>query len=406
MSFELHKQDLEALALGGALFGCGGGGTVQSARNLASRFVTGGYYPVDSVRVISVEEAIAEAAGEAVMVAYLGAPEPINRAEYPVGPVEAVRGIQARLAEQGRKLAYIVPPEMGALGFVVACLVAARLGLSVLDADGAARAVPSLPMLTFAAAGVNPRPAFLVAQNGLSVELNVALPEDASGAGMEDIAAIAEKMMRPVVTERNFGQFGGLAMWAMDASQFDRAIPIRGTLSLALSFGRVLGNGEVATPADAIRFAADRHGLAMRAITEPGRFVSASIRTAGGFDVGVVRIGAGVHEYTVLYQNESLLVWDSARSRPIMIAPDSVAYFVEGAGAEQAVYTNGDLIDAEGKLNPALGGCTVTLLAWEAAEPLIEPGGVILDSFLDLLKSMGYYGPYVPLNRLLETSEG
>ncbi|MCP6675082.1 DUF917 domain-containing protein, partial [Klebsiella pneumoniae] len=88
------------------------------------------------------------------MVAYMGAPDAINQVQWPNGPVEAARAAQQRLESQGRKLAYVAAPESGALGVVVASLVAAKLGLAVVDADGAGRAVPSLPMLTYAAAGV------------------------------------------------------------------------------------------------------------------------------------------------------------------------------------------------------------------------------------------------------------
>jgi DUF917 family protein len=161
MAYVLQRADLEPLLLGGCFFGSGGGGTVVSARSLLSHFKKGAYYPSDQVKVVSVAEATE---GESVMVAYMGAPEAIDGAKYPIGPVKAVQQVQARLASQGKKLAYVVPPESGALGFTVACLVAARLGLAVVDADGAGRAVPSLPELTYASHHVDPRPAFLVSQ--------------------------------------------------------------------------------------------------------------------------------------------------------------------------------------------------------------------------------------------------
>lgn len=73
----------------------------------------------------------------------------------------------------------------------MACLVAARLGLAVIDGDGAGRAVPSLPMLTYAAAEVSPRPAMLVSQGGLEVELDVKPAAGANGGTghQQDVAA-------------------------------------------------------------------------------------------------------------------------------------------------------------------------------------------------------------------------
>lgn len=407
MAYQLRPQDLEPLLLGGAFFGSGGGGTIESARHLAAHFHKGDYYRAESVRVVTVEEASgAHAEGEAVMVAYLGAPEAIDSAQFPSGPVMAVQNVQARLAAQGRKLAYVVPPESGALGFVVACLVSAKLGLAVVDADGAGRAVPSLPMLTFAAQRIDPRPAFLVSQGGLSVELDVTPRNGNSGDAphQRDVSAIVEQMMRPVVADPDFGQFGGLAMWVMTPSQLKKALPIRGTLSRALALGRAVKGGEISSPLQMIDYLAEHFSIAARAISEPGELVSAAVDTHGGFDVGKIGIRAGLHTYTVMYQNESLLVWDSRRPQPIVLAPDSVAYFVEGDG--QAIFTNGDLVMADGSLNPAVGRRRVTLLAWEAEPALRESGGLILGSFLQLLASLGYLGPYVPLKSLQKTTAG
>jgi len=396
MAFDLRREDLEPLLLGAAFFGSGGGGTIESARHLAAHFVAGDYYPSDTVKVVSVEEATE---GAAVMVAYLGAPEAINSATYPLGPVTAVQNVQARLASQSTKLAYVMPPESGALGFTVAALVAAKLGLAVIDADGAGRAVPSLPMLTFAAAEIDPRPAFLVSQGGLCVELDVTPRSGNAGAPthQRDVSAIVEQMMRPVVADPEFGQFGGLAMWVMKPADIGRATPIRGTLTRALTLGRALHAGGIGSARQMTDYLVEYCGLAVRAVSEPGELVSAEVDTSGGFDVGKIRIQAGQRTYTVMYQNESLLVWDSERPQPIVLAPDSVAYYVGGEG--QSVFSNGDLVNADGSLNPAIGKRPVTLIAWRAEAELRKPG-LILDSFMQLLNSLNYLGPYVPLEAL------
>lgn len=397
MSFELNRKDLEPLLLGGGFFGSGGGGTIESARHLVSKFQVGDYYSTDKVRVVSVAEAID---GEAVMVAYMGAPDAINTVMYPDGPVRAALQVQQRLASEGRKLAYVVSPESGALGFTVACLVAAKLGLTVIDADGAGRAVPSLPMLTYAQAEISPRPAFLVSQSGLCVELDVT-PRDGAegGAGhQQDVSEIAEQMMRPVVADPSFGQYGGLAMWVMTTKQIPEALPITGTLSRALTVGRALQNGEINSSTAMIAFLQKSYGITAYAITQPGVIQSVNVDTTGGFDLGKVSIKSGKHLYTVLYQNESLLAWDSEKPYPIVVAPDSLAYFAEGDG--QSVFSNGDLTLADGSLNPILKDRVVTVLAWQAAPELREPDGLILQSFLTELQVLGYLGPYVPVQNL------
>lgn len=402
MAYELSREDLEPLLLGAAFFGSGGGGTIESARNLAKQFVAGDYYRADKVKVVSVEEATE---GAAVMVAYLGAPEAINKATYPIGPVMAAQNVQKRLESQPVKLAYVMPPESGALGFTVAALVAAKLGLAVIDADGAGRAVPSLPMLTFAAAEIDPRPAFLVSQGGLCVELDVT-PREGNHGGpshQRDVSAIVEQMMRPVVADPEFGQFGGLAMWVMTPDNIGRATPVRGTLKRALELGRAVQAGRIRSTSQMIGYLAEHCHIAARAISAPSELVSVASKTSGGFDGGQVCIRAGQSRYTVIYQNESLLAWDSARAQPIVLAPDSVAYFVEGEG--QSIFTNGDLVQDNGALNPAIGKRPVTLIAWRA-EPELRKPGLILDSFMAVLNSFGYLGPYVPLESLAPVREG
>lgn len=402
MASVLQRADLEPLLLGGCFFGSGGGGTVVSARGLVSHFEVGDYYPTDRVRVVSVDEATQ---GDSVMVAYMGSPEAIDGAAYPEGPVRAVQQIQARLAEQGRKLAYVVPPESGALGFTVACLVAAKLGLAVVDGDGAGRAVPSLPMLTFASRHVDPRPAVLVSQDGLAVELDVTPAQGQGGdrRHQEDVSVIVEQMMRPIVAAPEFKQFGGLAMWVMTPEVLRHALPITGTLQRALDFGRAVQSGELRTAGDAMAFLFERFGVRAHALFDPAELAGAAVDTSGGFDLGTVTVRAGRHTAEVLYQNESLLAWSDAVPHPLCMAPDGICWFFEGPG--DAVASNGDLVQPDGSLSPAYRGRRVTLLGLVANPLLRERGGLILDSFMQQVNTLGYRGPYVPVEQLVQASE-
>lgn len=243
--------------------------------------------------------------GDAVMVAYMGSPEAIDGAAYPLGPVLAVEQIQARLKQEGRHLAYVVPPESGALGFTVACLVAAKLGLAVVDGDGAGRAVPSLPMLTFAAQHVDPKPAVLVSQDGLTVELDVT-PAKGGARGdrqhQEDVSVIVEQMMRPIVADPEFKQFGGLAMWVMTPAKLRDAVPITGTLTRALAFGQALQQGEFKSVDALLAGLHERWGVRACALFPTGTLLGAAVDTSGGFDLGTVTIKAAAQTAEVLYQ--------------------------------------------------------------------------------------------------------
>ncbi len=403
----LNPAELEALIVGGCFFGSGGGGTLTSAKSLLRHFRVGDYYPTDQVKVIPAESATE---GDAVVVAYMGAPAKLDTAKYPVGPAKAVEKVMQRLSAQGRRLKYIVPPESGALGFLVACLVAAKYDLAVVDADGAGRAVPSLPMLTFAAEGVPPDPAFVVSQGGLAVELDVeSLDSRGSAAHQTEMSTIVEHMLRPIISEPQFGQFGGLATWIMDPPLLKQALKVPGTLSRALAFGKKILSGEIDSSKGIFAFL-EEHRLKGFSLFSDGVLHAASQSSVGGFDLGRIEIARGHRRAISLYQNESLIAWDSALSHPLAMAPDSIAYFLDEN--PQRVVSNGDLVAADGSLLPKFQGTKVTLIG-VTADPALRvthgpaQEGLILRSFMAQLKSMGYQGAYVPVEKLqAEAGEG
>lgn len=400
----LDREDLQAMILGGCFFGSGGGGTLISARNLLSHFQTGAFYPSTTVNVVQVDDV---KDGMGIVVAYLGAPAQIDSAEYPLGPALAVERIVKQMKAQGKELKYIVPPESGALGFLVACLVAAKYGLSVVDCDGAGRAVPSLPMLTFAAEGVSPSPAVLVSQGGLAVELDVDAPEGKGGAKhQEDVDTIVEHLMRPIVSEPEFGQFGGLAVWIMDPESTRRAVKVEGTLSRAVDLGKwIQGNGIVTGATLAKHLSV--YGLQAFVLFE-GSLQSGSLTTSGGFDVGRIDIGNTKRTCTCLYENETLIGWDSASDHPIAMAPDSIAFFVEEG--DQRVASNGDLVNDDGSIKKEFQGKTVSVIGIAADASLrradASQKGIVLRSFMDVLGDMGYHGGYVPVEDLHQKRKG
>lgn len=404
MAFELHRQqDLEALAYGGCLFGSGGGGTLASALNLA-RHCTDAYYPKDRpIRVVSVEEATE---GDSVMVAYMGAPLALQQASLPLGPVAAVQRMQAHLQSLGRKLAYVVPDESGALGFVVACLVASRLGLAVVDADGAGRAVPELPMLTYANTSIAPCPAWFSNGHGVCVDVEVAPSADGEGGPghQQSVTTVIEALARPLLTDSAFNQIAGLSMWAMSPHQLARALPVRNTLTRALKAGTALLRQELQTAEALLGFLSTELGIQARLLFGPGRLRSVTETTTNSFDLGTVVIEADGRQCTVLSQNESLLAWSSEQGQPIAMAPDSVAYFVAGAG--QNVFSNGDLAQAGGQPNPQACGRPFYVLGLPAEPALRDPRSLMFRSFAGAVQQMGYYGPYLPLDTSRIAPEG
>ena len=401
---KMTQKALRQTVMGACFLGSGGGGTLQSALRLIENFKFGEYYFNDTVEVVKIDDATE---GDAVVVAYIGAPAKISHAAYPDGPVQAVIQVSKYLREQGRRLAYIVPAETGALGFTVACLVAAKLGLKVVDADGAGRAVPSLPQLTFAITeGLSPNPAIVVNQNKnlcIAVSANI-LPDvtdcdtnkpeqELRAAKIEDLSKIIDNLMRPIISEPDFDQFGGLALWVMTPEQIPKALPIRNTLWKAYALGGSLPT--FAGSDDLVKYLKEKLDITARRLFGPARLTNVEICTEGGFDVGKVYFTDKEKTCTVQYQNESLIVQMNQSKEVLCTAPDSIAYFLEPSEIgpnEPKVFSNGDLLTEDNKLREDLKGRLFSILGIAVDDILWKQDTVIFTSFRDLLRQMHYKG--------------
>lgn len=407
----MTREKLKYAVIGGCFLGSGGGGTLESALRLIKHFTCGEYYPQDTVEVVKVEHATE---GDAVVVAYIGAPAKINHADYPDGPVQAVIQVRNHLHKIGRQLAYIVPAETGALGFAVASLVAAKLGLKVIDADGAGRAVPSLPQLTFSLVeGLSPNPAIVVNQDkNLCIEVGVtilptmvpngqnALDAKPHAAKIEDVSKIIDNLMRPIISEPDFDQYGGLALWIMDHAQMLKALPIRNTLTKACALGKALEESLIRNSDQLVHFLNNMLHTPARRIFGPARLIDARITTKGGFDFGEIDFKDNKTIYTVCYQNESLLIRSKAQASPLCTAPDSIAYFLEPTetGPNQPnIFSNGDLLTEDGSPRKDLADRYFSIIGVSVDDILWKKETTLFKSFRELLRQMGYAEDPIPV---------
>jgi hypothetical protein len=122
----------------------------------------------------------------------------------------------------------------------------------------------------------------------------------------------------------------------------------------------------------------------------------------------------------IILQNESLLVWNSARSEPLVMAPDSISYVIvkpESGGEktrQQWVYSNADITGDDGNLAPDLAGAKIYVIGIKARKQLLQSeeragalraclgqyaknGSVLPAHYMSALNSLGYYGVYKPL---------
>ena len=410
---KLYKGDLENIIRGACLLSSGGGGTYSSGKKLLEAFQKGQYYNQDYVDYVDVDELRGSDTDCGIVVAYMGAPEAIANLEHPEAGVNAAEKMKALMEKDGQRLAYIVPVEIGALSSIVACTVAAKLGIPVINGDGAGRAVPELTMTTFAGSHVPTHPAILANDKGLAIRLDVV-----------NDAAIVEAVARPTISLSEFGQQAGLAMWIMSRVKIEEVVKITDTLIACKKVGELIEKYQTGTEInvddllDCINASLNAEVKAYELCS--GTLCCAENVTEGGFDHGKVIIrGEDIYKgktFTILFQNENLLAWDSTSGTPLAMAPDSIAFVVHD---DQVVYSNGDLIGENNKLKKSLEGRKVSVIGIPAHSELRDDelkksklrakrlqstsdknGEEIRHSFELALEKFGYYGAYVPIEDL------
>lgn len=310
----LRRADLVDVARGAALFGSGGGGSPRDGMRMAAAF------PEErTVELVTVEEV---RGARTAVAAALGAPSSGATLERPDATLRAVEALDRLCrAELGEGIGYIVPAELASVVTTVAVLAAGHLGLPLVDADGAGRAVPLLPMVTFARAGTEP--VVLANARGESAVLRM--------HGFDAVEALA----RAIVSEPAFGMPAGLALWPMTPETLAEVTPLRGTVTLCQEVGKVLREG------GGLAAVLEKSG---GRIAASGRIVSKTIAAQGGFDAGEVTIEEdGGRRVTLHVRNETMALWRGGIEE--IAFPDLLSYVTE----EGEPFTNADLDAHAGK---------------------------------------------------------
>ncbi|XP_031569251.1 uncharacterized protein LOC116303790 [Actinia tenebrosa] len=149
----LSKFDVECIAIGAGILGCGGGGSLYIGKLRILQLLRSG----KEIRIIHPDSV----SGPVAFVAFMGAPV-ILLEKLPSGEesVSAVQALQPR-EKTGvtGPLHAIASAEVGGMNSLEPLAAAALLGLPVVDADGMGRAFPELQMFIPFVYGVNPYPA-------------------------------------------------------------------------------------------------------------------------------------------------------------------------------------------------------------------------------------------------------
>lgn len=303
----LGPAEIDDIAIGAAVLGCGGGGDPYIGALMTQQSLRG----TGPVRLVDTAEVPDEAL--VVVIAGIGAP-PVLIEKIPNGSESelALRHLEKHL---GRRADYLMSAEVGGLNSLYPLQVAAKVGLPVVDADGMGRAFPKLEMTSFHIFGVPVTPMALVNERGDLVLMQAT--DDYQAEHFVKHLAVA------------MGGIMSSAGFALSGADLKRAA-VPGTLSICQDLGRALRTARESgrDPFDALLGAlrATEYYRHAHLIFE-GKVVDVDRRVTGRWSLGQVRIAGPQGVLEIAIQNELLVARRNGRT--VAIVPDLVAVLDE-----------------------------------------------------------------------------
>ncbi|AXC14813.1 hypothetical protein ACPOL_5565 [Acidisarcina polymorpha] len=363
----LSTDDLHAILNGACILGCGGGGPLSLGSSLLTQIIQQGtVYLADPINDLPDDALTAIAAG-------VGSPLAASEGfPFDVASIAFKSLDDRQAAASGKHFSFVLPAEVGAGNSIVPMTVAVKLGLPIIDADGARRAIPELDMVTYASHNLPISP-IVLANATQAITFYAPNP------------AVAGVTADGIISGGAFTEDAGISLWSMTGADV-KAAAIPHTMSYARDLGIALKQtlAEQKDPVEAVRAYLDG------TVIFKGTIDSTSQTTEGGFDFGTLVLKNERGRLTIYNQNENLIAWSSLSPKPLALAPDLICYLT----TDGQPFTNADLDLAQGK--------EIAVIAASCLPQMRVPA--ILDKFLKALKSLGYAGSYVPVEELLKGS--
>ncbi len=303
----LDLDALEDIALGATVLGTGGGGDPTLGKLMAQQAVS----QHGPIKLLSLDEVPDDA--WILPTAMMGTPTVLVE-KIPSGTevLDAFRMVEQRLQCQAFATLSI---EAGGVNSMIPMVVAASLGVPIIDADGMGRAFPEIQMVTPTLHGVSATPMAVADEKGNQVLLKT--PDN----------FWTERLARVITVQ--MGCSACIALYAMQGMIAKRAL-ITGTLSLARQIGQTLlaCRAQKQDPIQALTTLLHGRRLCEGKITDVQR------RTEQGFargELDITGIGQDAGSaYTLSFQNENLVFWRDGQ--PQVTVPDLITVVDEQTG--------------------------------------------------------------------------
>ena len=255
----VDKKSLNAIALGGAVLGSGGGGDPYVGRLMTQQSIekSGG------VKVIDIESLPDDAL--ILPIAMMGAPT-VMVEKFPSGNefAQLIPMIEKMLT---KPVSAILCAEAGGLNSTIPFVAASKLGLPIIDGDAMGRAFPELQMVTFTLGGISATPMAMVDEKG-------------NGCTFDTISNVwTEKLARAITI-----QMGGSAMCSLYpvTAKECKDYLIRGSLSLIHHIGNIIEKHSFNAYEILVKELNGKHLF-------QGRVRDVERRSEGGWNRGIVR---------------------------------------------------------------------------------------------------------------------
>jgi len=308
---KLDRNAVEKIAKGACFLGSGGGGPLSITPSIIENI----FKITDNIKVVDIHE-VPDDAGIAIS-AGMGSPQGAAGMTFDTAPSKAFDTV----AQTYGKLSYVAAIEVGAANSVIPMLVAAHNNIPLVDANGAGRAVPTLPSTTFAQAGIPATPAVLSAV-GIKGNPVVTCPQG------DDAEKVEEWAQNVLTTNPDFTQHkaGAVALWAFDGKKLKEGkgatvTAIGGSLELAEKIGNALDS---LTPIESVKkvLGASDSKYSYLGI---GKVVAIKEESVGALDGGVVEVEMknGIIELPYLNEFLGAFNWDS-KNPTYILGPDMI----------------------------------------------------------------------------------
>lgn len=282
----LNESAIEALEIGAAILGTGGGGNPYIGKLRCRQELRAGR----RIGLISLDELPEDAL--VATVGGIGAPivsiEKLDEGE------EGRKAVLALEEFLGRKVTALIAAEIGGANSMMPMITAAQMDIPVVDGDGMGRAFPEMQMTTFSIYGHRSVPAALVDER----DNVVIFKNTASEEWFERLARASVVVM------------GGSAVGveAPMSGQYVKRAAVPATVSQAISLGNIVlqANREHVNPIPLI--CEHEGGVHLM----DGKIVDLKRHLRGGFSVGEIVLegiqGHSGSHGSILFQNEFLLL--------------------------------------------------------------------------------------------------